>query len=167
MILEPVRPFRSHHVTFKAAAEEWELRAYRRLRRRIFCDEQGIFERDDGDAIDHRAMALVAIANVAGMPDEVVGVVRIWEQEPGQWWGGRLGTHAAHRGDRTIGPSLVRLAVGTACRRACRSFRATVQTGNVPLFERLHWWAIAPVEVAGRPHVLMEADLSHYGGGPA
>jgi putative N-acetyltransferase (TIGR04045 family) len=167
VILEPVRPFRSHHVTFKAAGEEWELRAYRRLRRRIFCDEQGIFEDDDGDTIDDRATALVAVANVAGMPDEVVGVVRIWEQEPGHWWGGRLGTHPAHRGDRTIGPALVRLAVGTACRRGCRRFCATVQIGNVSLFERLHWRTLALVEVRGRPHALMEADLSHYGGGPA
>ena len=167
MILEPVSPFRSHDLSFKPATEAWELLAYRRLRRRIFCDEQALFELDDGDAHDDRATALVALSNVAGMPDDVVGVVRIWEQEPGQWWGGRLGTHPLHRGDRTIAPGLVRLAVGTACRRGCRRFRATVQTRNVPLFERLRWRTLEPIEVRGRPHALMEADLSHYGGGPA
>jgi putative N-acetyltransferase (TIGR04045 family) len=167
MILEPVRPFRSHDVTFKPATEAWELRAYRRLRRRIFCDEQGIFEHDDGDAVDDHATALVAMANVAGMPDDVIGVVRIWEQEPRHWWGGRLGTHPVHRGDRTIGPGLIRLAVGTACRRGCQSFRAMVQVGNAPLFERLRWRTLDLATVFGRPHALMEADLAHYGGGPA
>jgi putative N-acetyltransferase (TIGR04045 family) len=167
MILEPVQPFRSHDVTFKPATEAWELRAYRRLRRRIFCSEQGLFELDDGDAVDDRATALVALANVSGMPDDVVGVVRIWEASPGQWWGGRLGTHPAHRGDRTIAPGLVRLAVETACRRGCRRFRATVQVRNVTLFERLSWRALEPVDVCGAPHSLMEADLSRYGGGAA
>ena len=167
MILEPVSPFRSHDVAFKAAVDAWEIVAYRRLRRRIFCAEQGLFRDDDGDAVDDCATPLVAVSNVAGMPDEVVGVVRIWESEPGQWWGGRLGTHPEHRGDRTIAPGLVRLAVGTACRRGCRRFRATVQVQNVRLFERLHWTVTGEADVRGRPHALMEADLSHYGGGPA
>jgi putative N-acetyltransferase (TIGR04045 family) len=167
MILEPVSPFRSRHVTFKPATEAWELQAYFRLRKRIFCDEQGLFEGDDGDSLDERAGALVALANVSGMPDEVVGVVRIWERDPAHWWGGRLGTHPVHRGDRTIAPGLIRLAVGTACRRGARSFHATVQLQNVGLFERLHWRALSEVEVCGRPHALMEADLLHYGGGPA
>jgi putative N-acetyltransferase (TIGR04045 family) len=154
-------------VTFKPATEAWELRAYRRLRRRIFCEEQGLFDRDDGDLADDGATPLVAVANVAGMPDQVVGVVRIWEPEPRQWWGGRLGTHPDHRGDRTIAPGLVRLAVSTACRRGCSRFLATVQVRNVGLFERLHWRALGPVEVCGRPHALMEADLAQFGGGPA
>ena len=167
MTPEPVRPFRSRDVSFKPALDAWELLAYRRLRRRIFCDEQGLFQDDDGDAIDDRATPLVAMSNVAGMPDSVVGVVRIWESEPRQWWGGRLGTHPEHRGDRTIAPGLVHLAVATACRRGCSRFRATVQMQNVPLFERLHWAVTGTTAVCDRPHALMEADLSHYGGGPA
>jgi putative N-acetyltransferase (TIGR04045 family) len=167
VILEPVTPFRSHDVSFKPVTEAWELRMYRHLRRRIFCDEQRIFEGDDGDRIDERATALVATSNVAGMPDEVIGVVRIWEQESGQWWGGRLGTHPGHRGDRTIAPGLIRLAVSTACRRGCQRFRATVQVANVPLFQRLGWDTLGELEVCGRPHALMQADLGRYGGGPA
>jgi hypothetical protein len=31
----------------------------------------------------------------------------------------------------------------------------------------MHWRSLGPAEVSGRPHALMEADLSHYGGGPA
>ena len=112
-------------------------------------------------------LPIVAVAWIAGMPDDVVGVVRIWRREPGEWWGGRLGTHPDHRGDRTIAPGLVRLAVGTACRQGCSRFLATVQTRNVTLFERLHWRALAEVRVCGTPHALMEADLAHYGGGRA
>jgi putative N-acetyltransferase (TIGR04045 family) len=164
MILEAVSPFRSQHVTFKLAADEWELTAYWRMRRRIFCDEQGLFVRDDRDEIDEAAVPIVAVAWIAGMPEDVVGVVRIWRRAGGEWWGGRLGTHPNHRGDRTIAPGLVRLAVGTACRRGCRRFCATVQTRNVALFERLHWRVLANAQVCGRPHALMEADLAHYGG---
>jgi putative N-acetyltransferase (TIGR04045 family) len=167
VILEPVAPFRSRDVTFKAAIEPWELHAYRQLRRRIFCDEQGIFEKDDADAIDALATALVAMSNVAGMPDGVVGVVRVWEQEPGEWWGGRLGTDPVHRGDRSIAPGLIRLAVETACWHGCQRFRATVQVGNVALFERMRWHTLEELRVFGRPHALMEADLSHYRARPS
>jgi putative N-acetyltransferase (TIGR04045 family) len=165
MILEPVVPFRSRDVGFKLAFDDWEIAAYHRLRRRIFCDEQGLFVGDDRDAIDEEALPIVALTRLAGMPDDVVGVVRVWQEHPGQWWGGRLGTHPDHRRDGTIGPGLVRLAVRTACRRGCRRFRATVQVPNVALFERLHWGVVGETTVCGRPHALMEADLAHYGAG--
>jgi putative N-acetyltransferase (TIGR04045 family) len=164
MMLESVRPFRSIDIAFKPASEPWELRGYRRMRARIFCEEQGLFAGDDRDAVDERAIPMVAIARLAGIPDEVIGVVRIWEEERGLWWGGRLGTHPDHRRNGTIGPGLIYLAVSTACHRGCARFRATVQVRNVPLFERLHWSAVRDIEVCGQPHALMEADLGYYGG---
>jgi putative N-acetyltransferase (TIGR04045 family) len=163
MILESVQRFRSQDVAFKVATEPWEIRDYRRLRRRIFCEEQALFSGCDLDDIDMHAVPIVAVTGLAGMPDEVIGVVRIWEETDAMWWGGRLGTHPEHRRNGTIGPGLVHLAVTTACRRGCVAFRATVQVRNVPLFERLHWAAIGDVEVCGQPHALMEADLRHYG----
>jgi putative N-acetyltransferase (TIGR04045 family) len=165
MIFETVVPFRSRDVGFKLALEDWEFAAYYRLRRRIFCEEQQLFAGDDRDAVDERALPIVAVSRVAGIPDDVVGVVRIWQETPGGWWGGRLGTHPDHRRNGTIGPALVRLAVRTACRRGCSRFQATVQAPNVPLFERLRWRAIADAEVCGVPHALMEADLDHYRAG--
>jgi putative N-acetyltransferase (TIGR04045 family) len=165
MILEAVVPFRSRDVGFKLALEDWELAAYYRLRRRIFCDEQRLFAADDRDGVDEAAFPIVAVTRVAGIPDDVVGVVRIWQESPGHWWGGRLGTHPEHRRNGTIGPGLVRLAVRTACRRGCSRFRATVQVPNVPLFERLHWRAVGDGLVCGVPHALMEADLVHYRAG--
>jgi putative N-acetyltransferase (TIGR04045 family) len=164
MMLDSVTAFRSHDVGFKLAAEPWELRGYRALRRRIFCDEQRLFASDDWDEADARAIPMVAVTRVAGMPDEVVGVVRIWEDAARSWWGGRLGTHPDHRRNGTIGPGLVRLAVTTACRRGCDVFRATVRRPNIRLFERLAWTVVREVEVCGQPHALMEADLARYRG---
>jgi len=164
MMFESVQPFRSPDVAFKIADEPWEVVAYRRLRSRIFCKEQGLFDQIDADEIDRRAIPMVAVTRLGGMPDDVIGVVRIWEEEPGQWWGGRLGTHPDHRRNGTIGPGLVWLAVSTACRRGCDRFRATIQPRNVPLFQRLRWAVVGNAEVCGRPHALMEADLAHYRG---
>jgi putative N-acetyltransferase (TIGR04045 family) len=154
------------------------MRGYRRLRERIFCEEQRLFPGSDRDPVDEHAIPIVAVSRVAGMPDEVVGVVRIWQEGatgeavtgpsirpntcPDVWWGGRLGTHPDHRRNGTIGPGLVHLAVTTACRRGCVAFRATIQMRNVSLFERLKWTVVGDVEVCGQPHALMEADLDHY-----
>ena len=164
MILEEVRPFRCGDVRFKLATEAWEVRGYYALRRRIFCDEQAIFVRDDRDAVDDHATPIVAVSATAGMPDEVAGVVRIWEAAPGEWFGGRLGTHPAHRKNGRIGPSLVHLAVSTACRRGCARFRATVQERNVKVFERLGWSVVDRAELFGVPHARMQADLARFGG---
>jgi len=164
MILESVRPFRSQDVVFQIASEPWEIRAYFKLRERIFCSEQKLFAGSDRDTLDERAIPIVAVARVAGVPDAIVGVVRIWEDAPGVWWGGRLGTHPDHRRNGTIGPGLVTTAVTTACRRSCTLFRATVQLRNVTLFERLQWRTVGDAEVCGQPHALMEADLAYYRG---
>jgi putative N-acetyltransferase (TIGR04045 family) len=165
VILEAVVPFRSRDVAFKLASEDWEVASYRRLRRRIFCEEQGLFAFDDRDATDDRAVPIVAVTRVAGMPDDVVGVVRIWQEQSNHWWGGRLGTHPDHRRNGTIASGLVRLAVGTACRRGCSQFRAFVQTPNARLFERLHWHVIGEAQMCGLAHLLMEADLTQYRAG--
>ncbi|WP_244913258.1 hypothetical protein [Phormidesmis priestleyi] len=64
---------------FELAADSHEIDAY--------------FERNDRDDIDQIAYPIVAIA-----PNQpVIGVVRIYEVEPGVWYGGRLGTHVDYR----------------------------------------------------------------------
>ena len=164
MILEAVQPFRSRHITCHPATRPWELRAYYQLRRRFFCEEQGLFADDDRDEVDDRAIPVVAVACLAGMPDEVVGVVRIWEEGASRWWGGRLGTRSDYRKSAAVGQRLVQTAVGIACRRGCVEFLATVQLPNVGFFERMHWTVIGDVAVCGVRHALMEADLAHYRG---
>ena len=58
----------------REAAQQWERDEAMALRRAVFCIEQGIFARDDRDAIDDRAQLLVAMSCNGGMPEQVVGV---------------------------------------------------------------------------------------------
>jgi len=150
----------------RLATEAWERASYARLRRQVFCVEQGIFEGDDRDAMDAFALPIIAVAIVIGIPD-VVGTVRIHEAEKRLWWGSRLTVHREFRRQAGLGAGLIRLAVGMAQARGCDRFLAHVQAQNLPLFERLHWRALAPVTLHGRPHALMEADLAHYPPCPA
>jgi putative N-acetyltransferase (TIGR04045 family) len=149
-------------VRIKLATTVREREATKQLRRAVFCEEQGIFEGDDTDAIDQIAMPIAAIISVQGMPDEVVGTVRIHETEPGVWYGSRLAVALQARRIGSVGSGLIRLAVGTAHAHGCKTFLAQVQSQNVPLFRRLHWYTLSEMDVHGRPHHLMQADLAHY-----
>ncbi|MBF9263181.1 histone acetyltransferase, partial [Acinetobacter baumannii] len=68
----------------------WEAEQAYRLRRAVFCEEQGIFAHDDRDAVDERAQLLVALSCLAGLPDQVIGTVRIHDEGDGLWFGSRL-----------------------------------------------------------------------------
>lgn len=146
----------------KRATQVWEAREAHALRRAVFCVEQGIFLGDDRDAIDQHAQLLVAIGYVGGMPDQVVGTVRIHEASSGVWIGSRLAVHAAFRSHNRLGATLIRLAVSSAHASGCHTFLAHVQSQNVPLFERLNWRSRHEEIVYGRPHHLMQADLNVY-----
>ena len=80
----------------RLARTDAERRDYFALRRAIFCDEQGLFAADDRDALDDGAHPIVCLHEAAA-DARVVGVVRIWESAPGDWWGGRLGVDADFR----------------------------------------------------------------------
>lgn len=143
----------------------WEAEQAYQLRRTVFCDEQGIFNGDDRDAVDDVAQLLVAVLNHpddAHKPGTVVGTVRIHESEPGVWFGSRLAVHDAFRGHGKIGASLIRLAVSSAHALGCQRFLAHVQSQNAPLFRRLHWSVLSEETLLGRPHYLMQADLNQY-----
>lgn len=149
-------------VRIKLATTQYEREASKRLRRAVFCDEQGLFEGDDTDEIDQRSYPIAAILCMPDMPDEVVGTVRIVESEPGVWHGSRLAVARHARRIGSVGTGLIKLAVRTAHAHGCKTFLAQVQSQNVPLFERLHWTSIAEIDVHGRPHHLMQADLNYY-----
>jgi putative N-acetyltransferase (TIGR04045 family) len=161
-MLEPFRPYLASSYRVKFATEAWELAGSRALRRAVFCEEQGLFEVDDTDWIDARATPIVAVSLVAGEPDDVVGAVRIHEETPGVWWGSRLAVVRAYRRVGALGAGLIRLAVGSARAMGAREFHAHVQAQNRPLFERLNWTAIEPLELRGHPHWLMRAQLEAY-----
>lgn len=141
---------------------EWEAEQAYQLRRAVFCTEQGIFAGDDRDAIDERAQLLVALSCVAGLPEQVVGTVRIHDEDDGLWFGSRLAVDAQFRSQGQLGATLIRLAVASAHARGCHTFLAHVQSQNVPLFRRLHWNILREETLLGRPHHLMQADLSWY-----
>jgi putative N-acetyltransferase (TIGR04045 family) len=152
---------------FKLATDSQEIAAYFALRRSIFAEEQQLFQGDDVDEIDKTAYPIVAIsqgersANATDI-NKVVGVVRIYEVEPGIWYGGRLGTHPDYRRGWQIGKGLIYKAVSTANTWGCKQFLATVQLQNVRFFQRLHWETTEEIVICDRPHHLMEADLSFY-----
>lgn len=160
----PVAAFRSPVVVTAVARAAWQRSAYWSLRRRVFADELRVFEADDRDEHDAYALPIVATSVIAGMLDQVVGAVRIYPVagEEHRWFGGRLAVDPAHRRNGSIGAALIATAVGTAAGRGCRAFFATVQLQNVRYFERRHFRRLHEVSVSGRPHMLMQADLSKY-----
>ncbi len=158
-----------------------QLEAYYATRRSIFCDEQGVFVDSDADEYDLRAIPIIAANHYLGSPDEVIGVVRIYEGKEREWFGGRLGVSKDYRSfskficphlfaaytasplyQMSVAASLIFRAVSLANHIGCDKFSAYVQEQNVKLFRRLHWHTIREVTLHGRKHFLMEADLESY-----
>ncbi|MCK0206685.1 GNAT family N-acetyltransferase [Starkeya koreensis] len=162
MIFEPFRPFLASDFQVKFATQTWERRCAGALRRRVFCEEQGLFGGDDRDGIDEVAIPIVAVSMLGLLADDVVGTVRVHEAEPGVWWGSRLAVAEEYRKVGALGAALIRLAVSSAHARGCTRFLAHVQAQNGLLFRRLHWHIVEEKELHGRPHYLMQADLAHY-----
>lgn len=148
--------------TIKWASLDWEAREAFALRRRVFCDEQALFEKDDRDLTDQNAQLIVALGGHGGWHDQVVGTVRIHEEEPGVWYGSRLAVDPAFRRQGYLGATLIKLAVSSAHSLGCCCFMARVQAQNERLFRRLHWDRIGEEEIQGLPHVTMQANLDHY-----
>lgn len=162
MIFEPFSSFAPTEFRIKFAASRWEREQAHALRRAVFCGEQGIFSGDDRDAIDDYAIPIVALSMLGVAADQVVGTVRIHEEEPGVWWGSRLAVDNDFRRVGDVGATLIRLAVSSANAMGCETFLAHVQEQNGLLFQRMHWEIVDRVEFHGRPHLKMKADLAHY-----
>jgi putative N-acetyltransferase (TIGR04045 family) len=146
----------------KWATNEWEVEQAKRIRQAVFCEEQGVFQEHDRDEIDLIAQPLIVTTSILGMPEEVVGTVRIHQPEPGLWWGSRLAVKKEFRRQGVLGASLIRLAVSSANTLGCHTFLATVQEQNEVLFKRLHWDTIGYESIHGMKHAKMQADLEHY-----
>ena len=121
MIFEPFERFSASEFRVKFAGSRWEREGAYALRRQIFCEEQGLFE-DDRDAVDDYAITLVALSMLGVAADQVVGTVRIHEDEPGLWRGSRLAVAREYRRIGAIGATLIRLAVSSAHAMGCRLF---------------------------------------------
>ena len=162
MIFEPFAPFLPAEFRVKFAASRWEHEGAHALRRAVFCQEQGIFAEDDRDDVDDYAISIVALSMVGVAADRVVGTVRIHEEAPSVWWGSRLAVDSEFRRIGAIGATLIRLAVAASSALGARAFFAHVQAQNGPLFRQMHWETLAEVELHGRPHLKMRADLDFY-----
>jgi putative N-acetyltransferase (TIGR04045 family) len=158
----PARPYLSGWILAEPARDPWQRAAYFALRREVFVREQGLFDHGDIDEHDDQALPLVAMATAAGVPEEVVGVVRVYQAAAGVYYGGRLAVTARYRRSREVGASLIRAAVGAARGLGARTFLATVQRDNVAYFEAQHFAPRQTLSILGRAHVLMEADLSAF-----
>ena len=138
------------------------IKDYWELRKKIFCEEQNIFAESDIDEIDQDAYPIVSLNSGYSTKERVVGVVRIYETEKRQWYGGRLGVDSDFRKFNQIGKGLIGKAVTTANGWGCDQFLATDQIQNVSFFRRLKWKSIKQIEIKGIKHHLMEADLDYY-----
>jgi len=157
--------FRSQHIQVKVADSSWEKQRYFALRKSVFAQEQKILPDNEQDGQDFRAIAIVAMASNWGVTDDVVGAVRIYQVEDDQhnlWFGGRLCVARAYRGHQSIGKALINEAVARAKDLGCTRFLANVQPQNESYFQSVHWQTLGTIEVAGRPHVRMQAELEHY-----
>ncbi len=158
-----------------------QLNGYYNTRKAIFCKEQGVFKNSDYDKKDSQAIPIVAVRHYMGIPDETVGVVRIYQESNRIWYGGRLGVIENYRTfskftcpnlfnekkisvlyQMSIAAGLIFRAVSLANYLGCDKFYAHVQQQNVKLFQRLHWKTIKPINLFGISHFLMEADLDAY-----
>ncbi len=158
--------FRSQHVRVKVAYSDWEKQGYFELRKNTFSKEQKILPDNEKDSQDFRAIPIIALSSSWSIGDSVVGAVRIYEDidEYGKkvWFGGRLCVARSYRGHQSIGKALINEAVSRAMDLGCTRFLANVQPQNERYFHSVHWKTLSHIEVAGRPHVHMEADLSSY-----
>jgi putative N-acetyltransferase (TIGR04045 family) len=161
----PVRRYVSPFIAFGVAREAWEIDAYWQLRREIFCQELEIFAgpANERDPHDTRALPIVAVSHSAGNPEAVVGVVRVYPVEGGTWYGGRLGVSRDYRVRPQVGSGLIGAAVRTAAAHGCKRFLAHVLAQNGSYFARHHFRALGELELWGRPHVLMQADMAAFG----
>ena len=132
MIFEPFAPFAPSEFQIKFAVDAWEKKAAAALRRKVFCEEQGIFRRRRPRCDRRNRDPLVAVSFVGVAADEVVGTVRIHQAEPGVWWGSRLAVAPDYRRIGALGAGLIRLAVSSAHARGCTRFLAHVQSQNAP-----------------------------------
>jgi putative N-acetyltransferase (TIGR04045 family) len=144
-------------VACRAVRDDAERELHLEIRRRVFVEEQGLFEGTDRDAHDDDP----ATIHVLGLCGEVAaGAVRLYRlEEPGVWKGDRLAVLPPFR-SRGLGAPLVRYAVRTAAEAGGRVMVAHIQPGNVTFFEHLGWERVGElVSFVGRPHQMMAIDL--------
>lgn len=134
--------------------------AHHAIRHAVFVLEQAVFAGQDRDERDRHPATRHVLGLVDGVP---AGAVRLYPLDPahpgGDWQGDRLAVLAAFRA-RRLGAPLVSFAVATAARLGGRRMVAHVQPANGAFFRRLGWRPLGSELYVGRPHLLMDIDLT-------
>jgi len=138
----------------RLAENKSELAACFSIREKVFVQEQKLFQKTDRDSFDERALHIAALYE-----GSIIGTVRIYKDDAGVWWGGRLAVVKRFRG--RAGRRLVLTAVDIVKGKKARHFRASVQLDNVNFFKNLRWRPVGDAfALQGRKHLIMEADLA-------
>lgn len=160
--------YHSPQLRLKTITQRWERDQYFALRMQVFGAEQRLFSHSDLDNRDFQATGIIALSHNWGMPDQVVGGVRIYQDNEvscvDTWYGGRLCVSKPYRANHhlKLGTALINEAVSHAKEQGCSRFLANIQPQNEHYFRKLHWRRLGQVYVQGKSHVLMEADLNQY-----
>ena len=143
----------------KIVETEAERQGHFAVRQAVFVEEQALFEGSDVDEHDEHAIHLIALDQDTGA---IVGAVRCYEAENGDWFGGRLAVvKEARRNGSRIGPQLCQLAEQVVIEQGCHRFLAYIQLQNVQFFERLGWSKVGePVMHCEQLHQIMQASLA-------
>ena len=124
------------------------------LRQRVFCDEQGVSVSEERDALDDRAMHMVAV----GAAGEVVGTLRLVVcNELARV--GRIAVDAGWR-RRGVASAMIDRALQEALMRGCREARLAAQVRAVALYEQAGFRTVSEhFQEAGIAHVWMRRAL--------
>ena len=124
-----------------------------RVRVNVFCHEQGVPLSEERDALDDRAVHLLAVGE-----RRVVGTLRLLTAA-GVAKVGRVAVERDWRG-RGVASSMLRTALATAREQGCREARLASQTAATGLYSRAGF-VVASEEFreAGIPHVWMRMAL--------
>ena len=144
-------------VICRRIASEDELAECFDIRRKVFVQEQHLFEHSDRDDYDGQAIHIAAFYQ-----SRIIGTVRVYQDAGGAWWGGRLAVLKKYRG--RAGRELVSAAVALVKLQGAEHFYANILSENLNFFKNIGW---RPVGVEfllhDRPHRLVEADLGVNG----
>jgi putative N-acetyltransferase (TIGR04045 family) len=137
----------------RRVASDDELAQCLDIRRKVFVQEQHIFENSDRDDYDGQAIHIAAFYQ-----SRIIGTVRVYQDTSGAWWGGRLAVLKKYRG--RAGRELVRAAVALVKLQGAEHFYANILSENLNFFKNIGWHPVGDeFHLHGRPHRLVEADL--------
>jgi putative N-acetyltransferase (TIGR04045 family) len=137
----------------RQVASEDELAECFEIRRKVFVQEQRLFEHSDKDEYDACAIHLAAFNQ-----NRIVGTVRVYQDADGMWWGGRLAVLKKYRG--RAGRELVLSAELSVKKHGAEKFFANILAENLNFFINIGWCPIGGgFLLYGKSHCLVMVDL--------